>query len=128
MLLRLDMTADIPLYLQVRNQIVLGIGSGQLKIGQNLPTVRQLAEDTGINVMTVTKAYSLLKAEGFVEIDRRHGAKVSLPPAADPGFQERLESQLSLLVAEARARGMDLTAFSAVCAKLYDNMKPTGGV
>lgn len=127
MLLRLDMAGDVPIYLQLRNQIVLGIGSGKLQAGQSLPTVRQLADDVGINVMTVSKAYTLLKSEGFIEIDRRHGAKVSPSLKADEDFFGRLRSDLALLIAESRARGLQPTTFVALCEELFDNLKSEGG-
>ena len=76
MLITLDTTSSIPIYVQLRNQIVTGIGRGELKAGEHLPTVRQLAADAGVNTMTVNKTYQLLKAEGFIEIDRRQGATV----------------------------------------------------
>lgn len=62
MIIELNTSSDIPIYVQLRNQIVLGIGRGELKEGESLPTVRQMAEDAGINVMTVNKAYGVLKA------------------------------------------------------------------
>ncbi|MGI6366351.1 MAG: GntR family transcriptional regulator [Bacillota bacterium] len=127
MLIRLDMASDVPIYQQLRNQIVLGIGAGKLKEGDNLPSVRQLAEDTGVNVMTVNKAYTLLKNEGFLEIDRRHGAKVCRTPVADGDYYQRLEAELSLLIAESRARNVDRDAFLAVCHRLYDNLNSRGG-
>ena len=71
MILSLDMSSDVPIYVQLRNQIVTGIGKGELKAGESLPSVRQMAQDAGINSMTVNKAYQILKAEGFIEIDRR---------------------------------------------------------
>ncbi len=77
MLIKLDMSSDVPIYLQLRNQIILGIGSGSIKIGQRLPTVRALAAEIGINTMTVNKTYAILKREGFIDIDRRHGAKIA---------------------------------------------------
>ena len=55
MILKLDMASSIPIYVQLRNEIVMGIGRGELKIGEGLPTVRQLADDIGINMMTVNK-------------------------------------------------------------------------
>ena len=58
MIIELNTASDIPIYVQLRNQIVLGIGRGELKSGESLPTVRQMAQDTGINVMTVNKAYA----------------------------------------------------------------------
>ena len=77
MLIRLDMASATPIYVQLRNQIVMGIGTGALKVGEKLPTVRQMAADAGVNTMTVNKTYQLLKAEGFIEIDRRRGAVVN---------------------------------------------------
>jgi len=127
MLVRLDMAGEVPIYLQLRTQIVLGIGAGNLKPGASLPTVRQLAEDAGINVMTVTKAYTLLKSQGFIEIHRRHGAKISENLRPDEEFLTRLEGELSLLIAEAKARGLDFNAFTALCKQLYQNLKPLGG-
>ena len=67
MIIKINTLSQIPLYLQLRNQIVKGIGKGELTEGESLPTVRQMAADLGINTMTVSKAYQLLKAEGFIE-------------------------------------------------------------
>ena len=109
MIIKINQRSEIPLYLQLRNQIVTGIGKGALKPGESLPTVRQLATDLGINSMTVSKAYQLLKAEGFLETDRRRGSVVSLPDANRPGaaaaFEEKLTDELELLTAEAKVHG-----------------------
>lgn len=70
MILKLDMNSTVPIYVQLRNQIVMGIGHGELKEGERLPTVRQLASDAGVNTMTVNKTYQILKAEG-VYTDRQ---------------------------------------------------------
>lgn len=77
MIIELDMSISTPIYVQLRNQIVKGIGKGELKTGEKLPTVRQLASDAGVNTMTVNKAYQILKNEGFIRTDRRLGAFVS---------------------------------------------------
>ena len=74
MIIELDMSSSTPIYVQLRNQIVKGIGKGELKTGEKLPTVRQLASDAGVNTMTVNKAYQILKNEGFIRTDRRLGA------------------------------------------------------
>ena len=63
MIIELDMSSSTPIYVQLRNQIVKGIGKGELKTGEKLPTVRQLASDAGVNTMTVNKAYQILKNE-----------------------------------------------------------------
>ena len=62
MIISINEMSEIPIYQQIRNQIVQGISDGRLSPGEQLPTVRGLAEEIGINSMTVNKAYSLLKA------------------------------------------------------------------
>ena len=107
MIIQLDMKSTIPIYVQLRNQIVLGIGSGNLKLGENLPTVRQLASDIGVNNMTVSKAYGILKQEGFIETDRRNGAKIAISKTSlnQHYFEEKIESELKLLITEAKLSG-----------------------
>ena len=78
MIIKIDFQSDEALYVQLRNQIIVGIANASIQEGDVLPSVRQLAEDIGINMHTVNKAYSVLRQEGFVTIDRRKGAVVSL--------------------------------------------------
>ena len=78
MILRIDFNSDEALYIQLRNQIIMGIATSRLQEGDTLPSVRQLADTVGINMHTVNKAYSLLRQEGFVTIDRRRGAVISI--------------------------------------------------
>jgi DNA-binding transcriptional regulator YhcF (GntR family) len=106
------------------NWIVKGIGKGELKTGEKLPTVRQLASDAGVNTMTVNKAYQILKNEGFIRTDRRLGAFVSESIADDTDFTEKLESELELLSAEACLTGMSREEFLSMCDKMYSQMKP----
>ena len=78
MLIEIDFNSEEALYIQLRNRIILGIATSELKEGDTLPSVRQLAEDIGINMHTVNKAYTVLKQEGFVRVDRRRGAVVAI--------------------------------------------------
>ena len=78
MVIEIDFNSDEALYLQLRNQIVLGIATSRFREGDALPSVRQLAENIGINMHTVNKAYSVLKQEGFVKVDRRRGAVIAI--------------------------------------------------
>ncbi len=78
MYLSIDFNSDEAIYLQLCNQIILGIAMEEYREGDSLPSVRQLAENIGINMHTVNKAYTVLKQEGFVKLDRRHGAVISL--------------------------------------------------
>lgn len=122
MILKLNMASDTPIYVQLRNEIVLGIGNGKLKIGENLPTVRQLAEDIGVNTMTVSKTYTILKNEGFIEIDRRHGAKINPKLDSSMEFKEKLEDELMLLIAESGIKGINKKDFLSMCNDIFDNM------
>ena len=123
MLIRLDMASATPIYVQLRNQIVMGIGTGALKVGEKLPTVRQMAADAGVNTMTVNKTYQLLKAEGFIEIDRRRGAVVN-PVGV---FREKLEGELALLGAEAKIKGMNEQEFLQLCETIFENLSGQTG-
>jgi DNA-binding transcriptional regulator YhcF (GntR family) len=78
MIISIDFNSDEALYIQLCNQIILGIASSDIREGDNLPSVRELADDIGINMHTVNKAYSILKQEGFLKLDRRRGAIISL--------------------------------------------------
>ena len=72
--LYIDFNSEEALYIQLCNQIILGIATSKLREGESLPSVRQMADDIGINMHTVNKAYSILKREGFIKLDRRKGA------------------------------------------------------
>ena len=124
MLITLDTTSSIPIYVQLRNQIVTGIGRGELKAGEHLPTVRQLAADAGVNTMTVNKTYQLLKAEGFIEIDRRQGATVCPLRQEAEVYREKLEKELELLSAEACLKGMGREEFLELCGDIFGQMRP----
>ena len=117
MLLRLDFSGDAPIYQQIRNQVVAAIASGELRPGERLPTIRALAEECGINMMTASKAYQLLKAEGYITTGRRDGAVVRLPEAgAEP---ETLEG-LRLRLCELRLAGLGRAEILDLCGRLYD--------
>jgi GntR family transcriptional regulator len=71
MLLQIDHHSGVPIYRQVIDQVRHQIMAGQLREGDQLTTVRDLSVELKVNPMTVSKAYSLLEAEGLVE--RRRG-------------------------------------------------------
>ena len=87
MLLELDFSDAIPVYRQIRNQIVRARAEGGLAPGERLPTVRALASECGINVMTASKAYQLLKQEGHVRGDRHEGHELACVHAHHPSGQ-----------------------------------------
>ena len=79
-IIELNFESDEAIYVQLCNQILRGIALGEIRDGESLPSVRQLAEDISINMHTVNKAYSILREEGFVKLDRRTGAVVRISP------------------------------------------------
>ena len=117
MLLRLDFNGDVPIYQQIRNQVVVAIASGELKPGEKLPTVRALAEEAGINMMTASKAYQMLKAEGYITTGRRDGATVRVP---GPGAAAETVEGLRLRLCELQLAGMDKREILELCGRLID--------
>ena len=106
MIIRIDELSDVPIYLQIRNQIIMGISDGTLEAGEQLPTVRALALEMGINTMTVSKAYQLLKTEGYIMTDRKNGARVRMEIAKQGSISETNKSELRRIVSEARLSGV----------------------
>ena len=78
MLISIDFNSDEAFYVQLRNQIIMGIATSEIQEGESLPSVRELADSVGINMHTVNKAYAILRQEGYLKLDRRRGAVVSV--------------------------------------------------
>ena len=120
MVITVDKLSDTPLYLQLRDAVIAGIASGELRPGDALPSVRSLAEDLGINLHTVNKAYATLRDEGL----GRRGAYVADAPA-DPtaGMDEAaLEAALAKLATEFKASGGTRHAFLAAAERAAQNL------
>ncbi len=100
MYISIDFNSDEALYLQLRNQIILAIVKSELHEGENLPSVRELAETIGINMHTVNKAYSVLRQEGYLRLDRRKGAVVAVDIDQMKATME-LADTLDLILAQA---------------------------
>ncbi|PZD96375.1 GntR family transcriptional regulator [Paenibacillus sambharensis] len=129
MIIQLDLESDIPIYRQLVNQIIEGIATGLLNPGEQLPSVRSLAADLGINLHTVNKAYTHLKQEGFLQIHRQKGALIQphSMPQADTPFKHKLMAEVRPLAAEAICRGMNEDAFIAACRAAYSSIHHNKG-
>jgi len=101
MIIKIDFQSEEALYIQLRNQIIIGIATSTIQEGDALPSVRQLAEDIGINMHTVNKAYSVLRQEGILTIDRRRGAIISLDADKLKAMGE-MKKDLRVLLAKGR--------------------------
>lgn len=123
MFIKIDFESEMPIYEQLRRQIIKGIARGDLAKGEQLPSVRQLAEDIGINLHTVNKTYNILKEEGFLVIDRRKGAMVKdTMPLAEEEYIGYLHSEMEYIIANSYCRGITKEEFLKLCKAIYDGL------
>ena len=126
-MIEIDFNSDEAIYMQLRNQIIMGIALSAVRDGDTLPSVRKLSEQIGVNMHTVNKAYAVLKQEGFIQLDRRRGAVVN--PVEDTAgvFREKLEGELALLGAEAKIKGMNEQEFLQLCETIFESLSGQTG-
>lgn len=113
----LDMNSEVPIYQQIRNQIILGLAQGRLRDNDTLPSTRQLAADFGINFHTVNKAYDMLRQEGVVRLNRKTGAVVSVDETP-PDYLKRWREGARVWIAEAIVKGIDKSQLIRECESI----------
>ena len=99
-LLEIDFNSDEAIYMQITNQIIMGIAKRQICDGDQLPSIRNMADEIGINMHTVNKAYTVLRQAGYVKLDRRRGAVVSVDVDKIEAIEE-IRRELSVTLAKA---------------------------
>ncbi len=119
MLIQIDFQSEEALYMQLRNQIILGIATSMIREGDPLPSVRQLAGDIGINMHTVNKAYSVLRQEGFVTIDRRKGAVIAVD-ANRLQAAEEMKKELRVILAKGFCKNITREDVYGLIDEIYD--------
>ena len=119
MVLKIDFNSDEAIYIQLRNQIIMGIATEMIHEGDTLPSVRQMADHIGINMHTVNKAYSVLRQEGYVKLDRRRGAVVSLD-ADKIEAMETLRSNLNVVLACGICKNITREEVHQLVDEIYD--------
>lgn len=120
MMIEVDFNSDEALYLQLRNQIIMGIATAQFREGDSLPSVRQLAEVVGINMHTVNKAYTVLKQEGFVKVDRRRGAVIAIDVDKLRTVAE-LKKELRVILAKGSCKNISREEMHALIDEIYED-------
>lgn len=123
--MEIDFNSDEALYVQLCNQIIISIATEQIKEGDTLPSVRQLAELIGINMHTVNKAYTVLRQEGFVKLDRRKGAVIALDVNKLQALEE-LERDLTVVLARAICKNISRGEVHQLVDALYDSYGGAG--
>ena len=124
MQIEIDFQSEEALYLQLRNQIILGIATTSIREGDTLPSVRQLAETIGINMHTVNKAYLILKQEGLLQLDRRNGAIVVLKADKARDIEE-IRAQLLPVVAKSCCKQISTEEMHDLIDDIYREMYNT---
>ena len=119
MIIKIDFESEEAIYIQLRTQIIMGIATDRIREGDSLPSVRQLAENIGINMHTVNKAYAVLKQEGYIKLDRRRGAVIALDIDKLRSI-EHLREELSVLLARSVCKNVSREEVHALVDEIYD--------
>ncbi|MCI6464451.1 MAG: GntR family transcriptional regulator [Faecalicatena sp.] len=119
MLIEIDFNSDEAIYIQLRNQIIMGIATSTIHEGDSLPSVRQLADTVGVNMHTVNKAYSVLKQEGFIQLDRRRGAVIALDIDKMKAIEE-MRQQLTILLAKGCCKNISREEVHNLVDEIFD--------
>ena len=125
MLIEIDFNSDEAIYIQLCNQIIMGIATSVIQEGDSLPSVRQLAEAVGVNMHTVNKAYSVLKREGYISLDKRRGAVIAL----DIDKMEQLEEmrhQLRIVLARGSCKNISRQEVHDLVDEIFDRFAGGG--
>ncbi len=122
MIIEIDFQSEEALYMQLRNQIILGIATSMLREGDALPSVRQMATEIGINMHTVNKAYALLRQEGFLRLDRRRGAIIAIDINKLKAMEE-MKAVLRVLLAEAYCKNISGGEIHDMIDEILEDMR-----
>lgn len=122
MMIEIDFNSGEALYMQLCNQIIMGIATEQFREGDSLPSVRQLAELIGINMHTVNKAYTVLKQEGYVRVDRRRGVVVAVDADKAETLAE-LKRELQVILAKGSCKSITKEEIYELIEEIYEDYK-----
>lgn len=120
MFIEIDFNSDEAIYMQLRNQIIMGIATSRFQEGDMLPSVRQLADTIGINMHTVNKAYTVLKQEGYVKVDRRKGAMIAVDIDKIRAMED-VREDLLVTLAKASCKNISREEVHALIDEIYED-------
>ena len=120
MFIEIDFNSDEAIYMQLRNQIIMGIAASRFQEGDMLPSVRQLADTIGINMHTVNKAYTVLKQEGYVKVDRRKGAMIAVDIDKIRAIED-VREDLMVTLAKASCKNISREEVHALIDEIYED-------
>ena len=116
-----NIRSSVAVYVQIESLVLFAVASGQLKPGDQLPSIRELAEKIGVNQNTVAKSYRDLEVMGVIYTRRGMGVFVNKGTEAKcrENSRRRIISRLHEVVCEAKAAGMSAREIKEVCEKSY---------
>lgn len=124
MIIKINFDSETPIYMQIRNEIIKGIAKKEIEEGEALPSVRGLAEDIEVNMHTVNKAYSLLRDEGYIKMDRRKGAVIDLNlEKSKQIFETNIKEDLNVRLAECINRNISKEEIKSYIEEIYKELK-----
>jgi len=126
-----DFRSDIPLYIQIVEQIQQRVAEGALKPGDQLPTVRALASELRVNFNTVARSYRLLDEAGVISTQQGRGTYILELP--QPEVAERLRSESLHALArryllEAKRLGYTPTEATGIFQKTVEGWQENSGI
>jgi len=120
MIIEIDFNSGEALYHQLCNQIILGIATSKIREGDSLPSVRQMADNIGINMHTVNKAYTILKQEGYVRVDQRRGTVVAVDMDRLKTLSE-LKRELRITLAKGSCKNITKEEIHQLIEEIYQD-------
>ena len=100
----------------------MGIATSELREGDSLPSVRNLADNIGINMHTVNKAYTVLKQEGFIQLDRRRGAVIAVDIDKLQALED-MKQNLRIILAKGICKNITEEEVHALVGEIFDEYK-----
>jgi DNA-binding transcriptional regulator YhcF (GntR family) len=132
-IIRIDLSSKVAAYEQIASEIRALLVAGDLRPGDALPTVRQLAVDLNVHHNTVAQAYRILADEGWLDIHRGRGARVVPRTGHAPknsGAKDSFSRQLRRLAAKAASEGIPPKAIAQELktrARQFSTLSPSKG-
>ena len=117
----------VPIYVQLRDQILRALGEGRLRPGDQMPTMRQVAVTLKIDLNTARRAYDELEGMGAIRLERGRGSFVAQPPAPPTPDQHAaaIDAVARHAIGLARTRGVQPLALAQRIAALAQTSKET---
>ncbi|OQY37370.1 MAG: GntR family transcriptional regulator [Chloroflexota bacterium] len=126
MKINIELESSIPIYVQVEEQIHSLVAAGQLRPGEQLPTIRELAADLRVNFNTIARAYLELDREGIISTQRGRGTFVAGVPDEEQTMRKRIKKLHAIVhstLDEAHRLGYEPSEIAEIFEEELEKMK-----